>query len=155
MSWIECCPYAMSSSAATLHMSDLRSDDFNSVVPAGSPGIEVESRTLDSITSSEVNLLKIDVEGYELAVLQGGGKVLERTVCVYFECSNSQHERFGYTSDELVGLLESYGFKVFRLRKASLARVLVGGDAGGEWENLVAVKDIPAFVRRTGLLLHE
>jgi FkbM family methyltransferase len=41
-------------------------------------GIDVEMRTLDSFDLPGADLLKIDVEGYELQVIKGAGKTLER-----------------------------------------------------------------------------
>jgi FkbM family methyltransferase len=42
------------------------------------PRLQVQSRTLDSYGFSQVSLLKIDVEGYELQVLEGARDLLQR-----------------------------------------------------------------------------
>jgi FkbM family methyltransferase len=94
----------------TALFSNRRSDDQNSV-SSSSSGIEVPLRTLDSIVpDSNIRLLKIDVEGFELFVLRGAVRLLRRTDMVFFESSESQFKKFHYTTSDVLAYLASCGF---------------------------------------------
>jgi FkbM family methyltransferase len=66
--------------------------------------------TLDSLELPRVDLIKIDTEGFESAVIQGGRETIMRCRPIMAVESNGQHERYGLP--EPVGLLESMGAKV-------------------------------------------
>ncbi|MGN6799132.1 MAG: FkbM family methyltransferase [Gaiellaceae bacterium] len=86
-----------------------------------------ETRDVPAVTLDEhcaahaltgVDLLKIDVEGAEVDVLQGAERLLsERAVhAVMFEISLPQVEALGHASDEAFALLRAAGYECFRLR---------------------------------------
>lgn len=107
-----------------LRLTDRRDDDVNAVSD-GEEGVAVDSMTLDELTAGlpRIRLLKIDVEGYERRVLQGGKATLTRTDLVYCEACESQLARFG---DSLVGLQEALheaGFSTWSLAGRRLTRV--------------------------------
>ncbi len=119
-------------------ITDFRTDDMNHL--ESNRGIKVPLLTLDSLgIERRVNLLKIDTEGFEPYVLEGATHLLQRVDCVYFECSEWNLNRYGRNSWELIRMLESAGFEIFKPFRESLMRV--DGDydasAGG---NLVAVR---------------
>lgn len=111
-------------------------DDNNCVAPSkvatlGEPSLyllEPESRanfvgrTLDSLSVEhrfpcDIRLLKIDVEGYEREVLLGARTILPRIQIIYFEFWERLTWKYGYSWYELFFLLQSYGFKVYSLRR--------------------------------------
>jgi FkbM family methyltransferase len=67
-------PFAIGATVGMARMSP--NGGFSRINPDGS--IEVEMRTLDSFDLPGADLLKIDVEGYELEVLKGAKKTLEK-----------------------------------------------------------------------------
>jgi hypothetical protein len=84
--------------------------------PAGS--IAVPASTLDAETGSVAApcLVKIDVEGAELAVLQGGRKFIDRArPLIIFEYNHLGRSRFGL-HDVIAAL--GVGYEVFRLTEA-------------------------------------
>jgi FkbM family methyltransferase len=133
-------------------LSDIRSDDQNRVSPSGQ-GLVVPLSRLDDLPIGEerIDLLKIDVEGFELAVLRGGPRILQRTQCVYFESNDSHCARFGHRPGELVELLARAGFRCFQtIDEQRLGRVS-GTHSSPGCENLLALRDPQAFAARTGL----
>ena len=80
--------------------------------PKPQESIEVEARTLDSVLAEtgdpHVDVLKIDVEGAELALLRGAEHTLgdRRLFAVLVEV----HPDFGVDTAEVCDLLAGYGF---------------------------------------------
>ncbi len=99
---------------------------------------------------SRVQLLKLDVEGYEKLVLEGATGVLERTDCVFVEVCAKHFAWFGYTTRDLLTLLVEAGFHVLRPDgPGSLVRVELEYEPA-DFENLVAVRDLDTLAERTG-----
>ncbi len=79
----------------------------------GSVAETVPQRRLDDICNDlpVITVLKIDVEGYELRVLKGAERTLQRTQLVVVECNDG--------STEVDRFLEARGFSVVPLRFAN------------------------------------
>jgi len=86
---------------------------------AGGAAIEVEVRPLDDIAASiaSADLVKIDVEGHETAVLMGARKLIARSpaITVVIEWSMEQMREAGYQSERLLALIRQLGLSVFAL----------------------------------------
>ncbi|MBX3396086.1 MAG: FkbM family methyltransferase [Phycisphaerae bacterium] len=82
---------------------------------------EITLTTLDDYISrnaiGKVRLIKIDVEGCELAVIQGAGKLLStpHPPMWLMEVSRLTSKAFGYTSEELLESLMRYGYHICRI----------------------------------------
>lgn len=93
-------------------------DAMNRVAVEGSDAsrlLEVEVSTLDTILGQRSpSLMKIDVEGYELPVIQGARELLgkESLEAIIME-TNDSGNRYGYDNDELLGILASYDFTAY------------------------------------------
>ena len=68
-----------------------------------------------------VNILKIDVEGYEPAVIAGAKKTLERTAAVILEYSPDLSRAGGLSGPEMLDQLFSAGFESFALDEQAAA----------------------------------
>lgn len=89
-------------------------------------GDTVEMRRLDDFDFQEVDFLKVDCEGYELAILRGAEELLTRcrpVVCV--EQKPGMPSRFGFAGRGAVSFLESLGAK---------ARAEMSGDFILSWD---------------------
>lgn len=99
-----------------------RRDDMNFMVPksrapqsnSGKTSLTVPVTTLDALFPAlpRCDLLKIDVEGSELAVLRGAPSLLSRTRQILVEAGDPNSLRHGTTSSDLLAHLESAGFQV-------------------------------------------
>ncbi len=141
---------ALGTAAGTVLMSDDRRDDMNHLVAEG--GTPVECSTLDWALagSGPVALIKIDVEGTELAVLKGALETLARTACVNCEMWETHFRRYGHGMGDLIAFLQQLGFSTFVLASGPTLRSVDSTftEAGGH--ELIAVRDVAAFADRTG-----
>ncbi len=140
---------AVGANPGTAKFSDDRCDDMNRI-DGGS--LQVPVARLDDLVQDDrpVALLKVDVEGYEKFVFEGARELLKRTRCVLFEVSSLHFARFGYTTQDVLTLLERTGFNVFRLSGARGIRSVTVDFDTESYENLIALRDVDDFARRTG-----
>lgn len=74
------------------------------------PTQTAEQRTLDSFGFDEVDLIKIDVEGTELFVLEGAIKTIDaHKPVVQVELRDTHCKRFGYSCDDIINLMMGFG----------------------------------------------
>lgn len=146
---VELINVAAGSAPGTALFSDDRRDDMNRI-DGGS--LQVPVKRLDDLIGSAgpVALLKVDVEGYEKRVFEGGVGVLKRTRCVHFEVSTLHFPRFGYTTRDLLTLLCDAGFSLFRLGAPRQFTPITVDFETEPFENLAALRDADEFARRTG-----
>ncbi|MGH7792218.1 MAG: FkbM family methyltransferase [Thermodesulfobacteriota bacterium] len=115
--------------------------------------IKVPVKWLDDFGAqySKIALVKMDVEGYEKFVCDGGIKTLEKTGCIYFEMGEVMFQRYGYSlKDFLIGLNKK-GFHLFRRKQAGILEPLsCEYKSSVRHINAFAIRDIPDFLKRTG-----
>jgi FkbM family methyltransferase len=139
--------FAAGESEGTLRFTNLRGDDQNGVSDQGE--VEVAVRRLDQLLAGQepIELLKLDVEGFELSVLRGAPEVLRRTRCVYFEVSQRSQD-YGHPAEEVLRVLDASGFTLLWPQGGAVERPFV---AGRRATNLVAVRDAARYRERMGL----
>jgi FkbM family methyltransferase len=127
-------------------------DTQNHAVITGADQVEavrVPIKKLDDVVGErEPLLLKIDVEGFETAVVAGARNVLSREslLAVILEL-NGNGERYGYEERALHRSMIGYGFKSFAY--APLKRELVSIEGVNERsENTLYVRDVTQAVER-------
>jgi FkbM family methyltransferase len=82
-------------------------------------GIEVEITTIDKLFGNQhIHIIKIDVEGYELNVLQGGISTIKscKPILIVEVSSNREHE-IGVKPNEIRNFIMNLGF--YRIYKLS------------------------------------
>lgn len=75
--------------------------------------VTCRTTTLDSFCAGRdivPTLLKIDVEGAELMVVQGGGETLQHTPIILMELLRKWSREFGYHPNDVFALLAQYGY---------------------------------------------
>jgi FkbM family methyltransferase len=82
---------------------------------SGANGIDVECRTIDTICRqegiNEIDVLKTDTEGNDLAVLRGAREMLKRTRFVYSEFFHFHKSDRGTSLVETADFLRDFGFE--------------------------------------------
>lgn len=103
-------------------------------------------RRLDDLVSDErlqrVDLIKIDVDGYEADVLEGAGRTLARhKPAVVFEFAPYALEERGRSAEELLSMLRDHGYDIHDIagrRIRSSDRDIIAGMPRGAGVNLIA-----------------
>lgn len=150
-SHVQCLNVALGQEIGVVGFSVSKRDDMNHV---SNGALSVPVETLDGVAAElkRIALLKIDVEGYEKFVLAGGHNALKKVDCVYFEAAELNCIRFGYHVADILMLLESAGFLLFR-RVAKGFSQIDSQYKPEEVENLIAVRDTRNLTQRTKLPL--
>lgn len=74
------------------------------------PGTMVHARTLDNFGLTDIDFLKIDVEGFEHTILKGGEQTIRREKpVIIIEQKPNNAERYGRGQHEALALLKSWG----------------------------------------------
>lgn len=93
--------------------------------------IEVKTVVLDDLLDSmnigfsKIDLVKIDVEGYEYIALSGAKRVLENVPCVICEFMPEYMVRGGLQPEHLIGLMMDYSFSPHLICSGALQRLTV------------------------------
>jgi FkbM family methyltransferase len=135
--------------------SDCRTDDQNKV--SRESGLLVSMKKLDDlgIQDQQISLLKIDVEGYEKFVIQGAAETLKRVSCIYFESGEEQNRRNGYSTRDILRLLETAGFAVYRSPGEKRIETISENYGAPHPENWIAVRSTEDFLERSHFALIE
>ena len=72
---------------------------------------KIQMSTLDSFGYENVDLIKIDVEGYEMKVLHGAEKTLEKCQYLMIELNNNS-KKYGSSNNDIENYLASKGWRV-------------------------------------------
>jgi FkbM family methyltransferase len=82
----------------------------------GFGGETTETISIDDLNLPSVGFIKIDVQGYELHVLRGARKTLEKNLPpIFIELEAHQLIKFGFTVNDVVSFLKTLGYFVFQI----------------------------------------
>ena len=116
------------------------------------------TRLDDELLPAHIDLIKIDVEGYELEVFRGATNVLNRTDAIFFEIFDKNSAMFNYDSKQVLDLLFNLGFVIFSIdiEKKILKNVLRDTYTGSpNCENMIAVRSVEDLINRTGFAFNK
>ena len=106
---INCTP-RMEAVGAQLQEVSLTEDNFTQAKRVNEKG-NIRMITLDHMAYEDVDMIKIDVEGYEMQVLKGATKTLENIKYLMIELNNNT-KKYGSNNMEVERYIASLGFKV-------------------------------------------
>lgn len=90
-------------------MVSLTNDDFTQAKRIEGSG-NIRLHTIDSFNFADVDLIKIDVEGYEMRVLKGAENTLKRCQFLMIELNNNS-KKYQSSNIEIEQYLEQMGFR--------------------------------------------
>jgi FkbM family methyltransferase len=129
----EIVPAALSREPGIMKFTDGWPSTMNHLVPENEAGgVDVEVRTLDTVLGDRVaNGLKIDVEGAERLVLEGGSRAMaeRRLPVIQLEWTRMSDIVYGESREKLADLLQSHGYQFFRADEEGKLRE-VGAEFG-------------------------
>ena len=106
---INCDPRQEAVGSENKHIS-LTEDDFTQAKRVEKEG-DIRMVTLDSLAYENVDLIKIDVEGYEMEVLKGANNTLPGTQYLMIELNNNT-KKYGSSNIDVEKHIKSLGFKL-------------------------------------------
>lgn len=110
---------------ATLYINDSWNDGMNALVRPQRSNVNVVSEVqvpvveltkfLHAREIKQIDFFKIDVEGAELAVLEGARRLLEQSpdCIIIFECYVPNAAAFGYHPEKILQFLRGFGFDIW------------------------------------------
>lgn len=113
--------------------------------------LKLPMKTLDTLCVQVLrcNLLKIDVEGFELPALFGAEDLLKRTDVVMFESSPRNFALQNYTLQDIFRYLSLQGFFVYKIdENFKLEKIAPNYETVQKYENLFAVKNEELLTQR-------
>ena len=145
--------FALGSKPTDKYFSDIYTDESNSV-QEDNIGIKVKMKTLDEIIPKEIkiDLIKIDVIGYEKFVFLGARKILENTLCIHFPAIAKLYKKYNYNYKEIFNLLKQHGFIVCTVFTPNILTVLPD-DFEPKIGDYIAIKNIDEFLERSNYKL--
>jgi FkbM family methyltransferase len=132
LDWIQCHPLALAERDGEARLLLPRSGNSGVGSLRTDPGgesVAVTLTTLDGFCRREglarVHFLKVDVEGAEMRVFEGAGKLLasDRPPLLMFEVGDSLAAAFGTSSAAVKARLATHGYGCYRYRNARLQTV--------------------------------
>ncbi|WP_298755015.1 FkbM family methyltransferase [uncultured Psychroserpens sp.] len=140
---IELINSAVGNEKGKLHFSDAKSDDSNKILLDSNQGVEVDVNLLDELLkdTNYIDVLKIDVEGFEKQVFEGATAVLNKTKLIYFESFENNYATYNYNTGDIINLLTSSGFHIFKVINNTHLQPLDNNYRSLKCENLVATKE--------------
>ena len=102
---IELLDYAMGDKETTVSLTE---DDFTQARRIYSIG-NIEMKTVDSFQFEDVDLIKIDVEGFEMNVLRGAKDTIKNCKFLMIELNNNS-KKYNSSNAEIEKYLEELGF---------------------------------------------
>ena len=142
---------ANDNNACILRPGSLNSGDNRIVadVRARSEDILVKATTLDDLFPNErIDLIKIDIQGFELHALEGAREVLQRTkeIILFLEFWPYGLDQSGSSASRLLAFLAETGFRLWRLSagkpQSEKADCLIKRLRGKSYCNIIAARKL-------------
>lgn len=106
---VETYPYGLGNEHKEVGINVNDTKSFSTHVSENGSGIYI--KTLDSFRLESVDFIKIDAEGYEPLIIQGAMRTIKRCMPVIFYERKGHEERYGYTKNSVLEMLEPLGYQ--------------------------------------------
>lgn len=106
-------PFGLGSAEKNVYLNFNPESTFSTHVCNDVTAITSEIKKLDSFNLHNIDFIKIDAEGYEPFILQGGLQtIIENKPVILYECKNYPDTRYGISKDFFYETLSRYGYKI-------------------------------------------
>ena len=163
---------ALGNSNNKINFSNIKNhDDINHVIVSseGKEGNKINSEKKDTISvpmvrlddvtlPAHIDLIKIDVEGYEFEVFKGARNVLSKTDAIFFEVFDKNSAMFDYESKQVLDFLFDLDFSIFTIDIESKILKIVSRNTytgSPNCENMIAVRSVEDLIKRTGFTTNK
>ena len=104
---------AIGDTLGTVTSTDEYVSDMNHITSEGS--LVVPIATIDTLAQDlfSIDLIKLDIEGYELQALIGAEETLAKTKAVYCEIAKASFARYNYALGDIILFLKQKGFTCY------------------------------------------
>jgi FkbM family methyltransferase len=148
---VECVNKGVGSESGSIAFTSSSGTANHALAPGERRGdsITVEITRLDAaLNGKSPALMKIDVEGYETPVLEGGKETLkaETLRCVIMEL-NGHANRYGYNESLLLELMHDYGFRAYSYNPLNRTLINLNGK-NQSTGNTLFIRDVPYVTER-------
>jgi FkbM family methyltransferase len=92
------------------------------------PSVRLDTYWAKAMNGRKVDVIKIDVEGAELFVLEGAQDLLQQNPVLVFEYAEHNMRSFGYEGSTLLAFLERRGYRAFEFHVVDAQPVLIPVD---------------------------
>ena len=103
---INCYQFALGDKETMLSITE---DQFTQAIRIDEKEGKIPVKTIDSFGWTDVDLIKIDVEGYEMKVLEGANDTLENVKFIMIELNNNT-KKYGSSNGKIEEHLKELGF---------------------------------------------
>jgi FkbM family methyltransferase len=97
-------------------------------------GLEVRAETIDRVVAPHaglpIALVKIDVQGAEMLVLEGSRRTLDKGPALFIEIDRGGLREFGASPEAIVKFLEPFGYRMHELARDGSTHLLDEGQLG-------------------------
>jgi FkbM family methyltransferase len=117
-------------------------DTMNHVSESNSNNtITISVKQLDEFTNnlSIIDLIKIDVEGYELFVLKGAKSTLQKTKKIIFESDSRLQHNYNYKTTDIINFLKNENFNIYKLIDSNIIYEIPFNYISEQGEDLIAI----------------
>ena len=140
--------FALGEKSSEQYFSNDFADESNSI-QQNKNGILIKMKTVDEIIPNDlkINLMKIDVLGYEKFVLLGAEKTLKNTACIHFPAIENFYKKYGYTYKDVFNILKNHNFLIYQIKSDKTVKLL-DADYHPKIGDYIAIKDLDQFLKR-------
>jgi FkbM family methyltransferase len=139
---------ALGEKSSEIYFSNNFADEANSI-QYEKKGTLVQMKTLDEIIPSnlKIDLMKIDVAGYEKFVFIGAEKTLKNTACIHFPAIETFYKKYGYTYKDVFNILKIQNFLIYQILSDKTIKLL-DADYHPKIGDYIAIKNLDQFLKR-------
>lgn len=99
----------------TLHM-EIGDETNIGATCIGSGGEQIKTTTIDELNLDKLDFIKMDAQGYEPFILEGGTSTIQKFMPdIFIEIEPPHLDKFDKKIDDVYEILDSFGYKIYKI----------------------------------------